>query len=82
MAKLIFSILVLFSFPAYAAKGTAKLSISKSIFDMTYDEAVIYCMDGGNPNCERVLDEFKNGERDIEPIQGEYSEVLREWVIE
>lgn len=62
MAKLIFSILVLFSFPAYAAKGTAELSISKSIFDMTYDEAVIYCMDGGNPNCDRVLEELKPSE--------------------
>lgn len=47
------------SSPAYAAKGVAEASISKSIFDMTYEEAVIYCLDGGNPNCEQVLEDLK-----------------------
>ena len=50
------------SSPAYAAKGVAEAFISKSIFDMTYEEAVIYCLDSGNPNCDRVLEELKPSE--------------------
>jgi hypothetical protein len=72
MKKFIFSLLLLSS-PAYAAKGVAEASISKSIFDMTYEEAVIYCLDGGNPNCDRVLEELKPSE-DYETYD-EYVEV-------